>query len=317
LLIESLPGFEVNFALNRLQPEDTIYEIVRPAILREMLTCPKDVQIVDNTCILLDNLHTQNYFHWHTQVLATYELLADIIASKELKLLMMPRSPFHWESLELAGIPSDRIVFMRPDTVYRPKRILFPSFTWNGAPPYDLDFYHAPQQAFAIFGRIRAAVRPAHSHRGRRIYVARFNAASRQMENERELADRLIGIGFEIIIAENLSFSEQVRCFAEASVVVGPHGAGLTNCVYCWPGTTVIELAHRDHRVSQVNGSKHIHHSFHHFFALQELKNALYLEHDSGSMKISSYLTYGLPVFTWNIDIEKALSFITATIGGA
>ena len=30
-----------------------------------------------------------------------------------------------------------------------------------------------------------------------------------------------------------LSFSEQVRICAEALVVVGPHGAGLTNTVFC------------------------------------------------------------------------------------
>ena len=45
-----------------------------------------------------------------------------------------------------------------------------------------------------------------------------------------------------------LSFAEQVALFAEAEVVVGPHGAGLTNCVFMAPGGALIELTH-DKRV--------------------------------------------------------------------
>jgi len=33
-----------------------------------------------------------------------------------------------------------------------------------------------------------------------------------------------------------------VRLFSEASVVIAPHGAGLTNIVFCQPGAIIIEL---------------------------------------------------------------------------
>ena len=41
---------------------------------------------------------------------------------------------------------------------------------------------------------------------------------------------------------ETLSVEQQVMLFAHASVIVAPHGAGLTNTVFCAPGTHVMEL---------------------------------------------------------------------------
>jgi capsular polysaccharide biosynthesis protein len=35
--------------------------------------------------------------------------------------------------------------------------------------------------------------------------------------------------------------------FAQAEIVVGPHGAALTDIVYCFPGTRVLELIPSDH----------------------------------------------------------------------
>src|SRR6185437_12912895 len=48
--------------------------------------------------------------------------------------------------------------------------------------------------------------------------------------------------GYEIITPGTLSFTEQARLFRSASVIVGAHGAGLTNIIFCEPGTTIYEL---------------------------------------------------------------------------
>ena len=38
---------------------------------------------------------------------------------------------------------------------------------------------------------------------------------------------------------------EQVKTFAEATHIVSPHGAGLTNLLWCRPKTKVYELTHK------------------------------------------------------------------------
>ena len=39
-----------------------------------------------------------------------------------------------------------------------------------------------------------------------------------------------------------MTVAAQVRAFAEAECVVGPHGAGLTNLAFAPPGAAVVEL---------------------------------------------------------------------------
>jgi capsular polysaccharide biosynthesis protein len=52
----------------------------------------------------------------------------------------------------------------------------------------------------------------------------------------------LAPLGFEPLCLETLPVREQLEAFAAAAVVVGVHGAGLTNLVACRPGATVLEL---------------------------------------------------------------------------
>lgn len=39
--------------------------------------------------------------------------------------------------------------------------------------------------------------------------------------------------GFESVLLEELSFKESLRVFREAEVIVGPHGAGWANLLFC------------------------------------------------------------------------------------
>jgi len=76
--------------------------------------------------------------------------------------------------------------------------------------------------------------------KGRKIYVSRKKALTRRLVNAEKMLMALKG--WETVVLEELSIKEQVQCFAEASHVVSPHGAGLTNLIWCEPGTKVIEI---------------------------------------------------------------------------
>ena len=76
----------------------------------------------------------------------------------------------------------------------------------------------------------------------RRIYIRRGDAPSRRVLNEEQVEERLVREGFVGINLSTHSVSDQVRLFAGADVVVGAHGAGLTNCLFVRPGTRVIEF---------------------------------------------------------------------------
>ncbi|MGL5062290.1 MAG: glycosyltransferase family 61 protein [Microcoleus sp.] len=74
----------------------------------------------------------------------------------------------------------------------------------------------------------------------RKIYISR--AGKRRVKNEIEVKEVLQQFGFEILEDISRPVDEQIRIFQEAAVVVGPHGAGFTNLLWCQPGTKVIEF---------------------------------------------------------------------------
>lgn len=75
-----------------------------------------------------------------------------------------------------------------------------------------------------------------------RIIVSRGSSTTRRWLNENECKESLNTLGFELIDPSKLSLSEQVKAFSSAEIILGPHGAGLTNIMFCNPGTKVIEI---------------------------------------------------------------------------
>lgn len=50
--------------------------------------------------------------------------------------------------------------------------------------------------------------------------------------------------GFVAVTLDNLSIVEQAKIFNSAKVIVAPHGAALTNLVFCRKNTKIIEIFH-------------------------------------------------------------------------
>ncbi len=77
----------------------------------------------------------------------------------------------------------------------------------------------------------------------RRIYISRERAGRRRLRGEAELWPLLADAGFEKLFMEEMSFAEQVRAMNQTAVLVAPHGAGLTNMLFCPSGASVVEIA--------------------------------------------------------------------------
>lgn len=91
---------------------------------------------------------------------------------------------------------------------------------------------------------VRALFDVAPRVRQRRLLISRADATCRRIVNESEIAAMLAPHGFETIIPGRLSFAEQIAAFRDATHVIGPHGAGLANILFCAPGTHVLEVLH-------------------------------------------------------------------------
>ncbi len=75
---------------------------------------------------------------------------------------------------------------------------------------------------------------------GERIYVSR--KGRRKCVNEAEVFSLLAERGFTFIEDKPRSLADQIGIFLNAQVIVAPHGAALTNLLWCEEGAKVIEL---------------------------------------------------------------------------
>jgi hypothetical protein len=78
----------------------------------------------------------------------------------------------------------------------------------------------------------------------RRLYISRADASGRRILNENVIVDRLKRLGFERLVLAEMSVPEIVSAFANAEIILSPHGSGLTNILFSPPGAQVIEIDH-------------------------------------------------------------------------
>lgn len=76
----------------------------------------------------------------------------------------------------------------------------------------------------------------------RLVYISRSASRGRMVLNETKVVDEIIKVGGTVVYPETLSFEEQVTLFSECSIIIGNHGAGLTNMMFMPAGGVVIEL---------------------------------------------------------------------------
>jgi hypothetical protein len=180
-----------------------------------------------------------NYYHWLLDVLPRLHLLEQ--AGYRPDKIYTPLSrPFHKETLERLGygpqlwIDSDKYPFISA------QKLLVPSFPlyWQGRsvvlPPWAGKWVHKNLSPF---------LKPPTK---KRLYISRRDATYRFVRNENEVVAYLEKKGFETVTLSGLRSEEQARLFASAETIVAPHGAGLTNLVFCEKGTRVVEAFYPD-----------------------------------------------------------------------
>ncbi len=198
------------------------------------------VTFLEGEAALLTSLGGHNYFHWMFHVLPRLALMEQVgvdLALIEKFFVNEISAAFQIETLGKLGIEMDRVIESHSDTHVRVGCLLLPSRPshMSEMPKWVCDFLRdkfLPNEA-AMGG---------HFNTYERLYISRANAAHRKVLNEVEIEAYLHSLGFESILLEALAVSEQASALHSAKVVVAPHGAGLTNLVFCRPDTIVIEI---------------------------------------------------------------------------
>jgi len=194
----------------------------------------------DSAVLAVNSYSTNNYFHFLTDAMGQLHWRDRApVRGAQIVVSGYPRAaeatlPFMGAAMAAAKIPA-RDIQPFDGTLLFCRSLIFPKRD-TGMSPWKAQHL---RKIFGVEGRPRGA---------KRIYVARGAAPRRRVLNEAAVETLLKAHGFISVNPGALSFADQVALFADAEIVVGPHGAGLTNCVFMAPGGALIELTH-DKRV--------------------------------------------------------------------
>lgn len=137
---------------------------------------------------------------------------------------------YHNWSYEALGIPEEKIIPLERDSHYEIEKLS-----------------HIPRGGVALvpdeaiqYLRDLFQVHPVSSP-SRKLYLSRNDGWRRRITNEEEIYAALKPLGYEHIVIGKRSIKEQAALFSEASHVVGPHGAAMTNLVFSSAQTKLLE----------------------------------------------------------------------------
>lgn len=188
----------------------------------------------DGSLVMVDAQRKRNYSHWVLDVVSRIWLADLVMGSNTGLLTMMPAGGFQREMLKALGL-EDRVVSGDGKPVRVPKMIFAQGLAWGSA--------QAISPMCVDFGRWMASSMGLDSpDPTRRVHVLREDADQRRVTNEEELAERLAERGFESVSLAGLSVRGQAQLMRSAAVVVAPHGAGLTNQLFCSDRTMILEM---------------------------------------------------------------------------
>jgi capsular polysaccharide biosynthesis protein len=197
--------------------------------------------VLPGRCFLISNRGFNNYYHWMVDILPSVGLFQQCdmnFRESDWFVVQNGSSVFQKSCLKHLGIREEQVIEVRKHSPYiQADELIVPFF--SNAMAMTMGSW-IPRFLKSTFLN-STSCSPIES---RKIYLARATDArnGRGIPNEPELIAHLEQRGFVAIFPERYSVTEQAAIFAQADVVIAAHGAGLTNIVFCRPGTTIIEL---------------------------------------------------------------------------
>lgn len=192
--------------------------------------------VVDGPAVLLaSRFGHHNYFHWLFEGIGRLWCLDAVPDAGRLPLLLPSNElrTFHRDTLAALGVRNP-LLPLRGGRI-AVGRLLFPSFLGPGTyGPALIDFLR--RRLLPAFG-----VTPWPSG-GRRLWLSREDAQARAVVPDPALRRLLAAYGVQTVVPGRMSVADQVRVFAEADLVIAPHGAGNANMVFAPPGAALVEL---------------------------------------------------------------------------
>lgn len=246
-------GFDIfYYPDHRVVPETDYLRRKRPTAWPAELSAEQP-HVGDMPIMVIYNPGWTNYFHRLTQGYFSAWLFRTFHSEGPCRYLHPQVNDAALAPLRHLGIDRDQLILADVGQTFELNNLRFLPTSYGS-------YAFAPSPLLADYGAaIRSTVPPRSGNR-RRIYISRRDTSYRRMVNEDKLEALLTAKRYEIVTLSDMTFADQVNLFRACDEIVAPHGAGLSNLIFCQKGTKVLELTSHAYvnpcfaRIAQVLG---------------------------------------------------------------
>ncbi len=192
-----------------------------------------------------------NYWHWMFDVLPRIKILSNVIDINKIDNYLFPNleKNYQKQSLDILKIPTEKRLSSLKLRHIECKEIFVTDHPYVIKNQASEEIQNMPMW---IINWIREKLTQNLEYSmqeklPKKIYIDRGDATSnqsamRKIINEDEVQDKLNSLGFESIKLGNISLENQIKIFQNADSIIGLHGGGFANIVFCKPNTKILEL---------------------------------------------------------------------------
>lgn len=182
---------------------------------------------------IIHNRNSEGFFHWITDTLPKLSIAKKHIGKNYILILPSKlKKKFIIDSLKILKV---RHIFLKKNFNYIIKNLYYIGELYPSGNPR-ANIIKNFVKNFKIYKK-----------RKLRIYISRNESERRKISNEKELINVLKKYNFKVVHMENLSLKKQINLSASSEIILGLHGAGLSNILWMGRGSNLIELKpHKD-----------------------------------------------------------------------
>jgi hypothetical protein len=192
----------------------------------------------EGSYLIFYNGNLANFYHWIAEALVCLDVLSRALGHGSNVKIVLPKSiDFdvrfdHRDWLRAVGFGGHEIVEAAADFIKVREAIWVDSDQIQSMPaPHVKDFQR----------RVAGLYAGSRGPRNKRLLVAR-KGLTRKFHNLEQVEASIASYGFQTVDLQGMSSVDQILLFQSAEFVIGAHGAGLSNLLFCEPGTKIIEL---------------------------------------------------------------------------
>ena len=197
----------------------------------------------DNILLITNSKSSNNFFHWHLDVLQKLEFIDKInneISVSKFKIIIPNDHTSDYVKKTLDAFGFDFYFQQKNEIITASCSILLPDIapTGNFRKGYILKLRERMRNHWINKKTINLNTK--------RVYISRKNAPIRKLKNEDAIIPILKKHGFTIVDFDILNIEEQLSYILNCEILVGMHGSGLSHMLWMKQKSKVLEIRTRN-----------------------------------------------------------------------